>query len=182
MKNTRAALRYAKALLSLTVENKQTALAEQDMQATVDLFAASQELTPFLENPTITNAVKESTLLKLFPKAAPITQQLIQLLSQNNRIDFLDEVAASYLQLLSVQKGEATATVTTAVALTPALEKTVLEKATSLSAAKLTLVNRVDPSIIGGFILRIGDLQYNASVAHQLEQMKRELTQTNYSA
>jgi len=72
--------------------------------------------------------------------------------------------------------------VTTAVALTPALEKIILAKASQLSTAEITLENTIDPSIIGGFILRIGDLQYNASVAHQLDQLKREFTQTNYSA
>jgi len=57
-----------------------------------------------------------------------------------------------------------------------------LAKAKELSSAEISLENSIDPSIIGGFILRIGDLQYNASVAHQLEQLERELTQKNYSA
>ncbi len=68
------------------------------------------------------------------------------------------------------------------MALTPALEKIILAKASQLSSAEISLNNIVDPTIIGGFILRIGDLQYNASVAHQLDQLKREFTQTNYSA
>ena len=58
----------------------------------------------------------------------------------------------------------------------------ILNKARELSSAKLTLTSIVDPSIIGGFILRIGDLQYNTSVVQKLDTLKRELTQTNYSA
>ena len=72
--------------------------------------------------------------------------------------------------------------VTTAVPLSSALEKIVLAKAKELSKAEISLTNNVDPSIVGGFILRIGDLQYNASVSNQLEHLKRELTQKNYSA
>ena len=79
-------------------------------------------------------------------------------------------------------QGKETAVVTTAAPLTAALEKVVLAKAKQLSSAEISLENKVDPSIVGGFILRIGDLQYNASVAHQLEQLERELTQKNYSA
>ena len=71
--------------------------------------------------------------------------------------------------------------VTSAVPLTPVLEKTILDKAKELSSATLILSNVVNPSIIGGFILRIGDLQYNASVVDQLDTLKRQLTKTNYS-
>lgn len=182
MKNTRAALRYAKALLSLSVEKSLTDAVQSDMQTIVSLFSNSAEVGVFLENPTLTHTAKQNALSKLLPQLSPESKQLINLLAKNNRIDLLDEVATAYLKLLRTHQGQATATVTTAVALTPSLEKKVLEKAKSLSSAQLTLVNHVDPSLIGGFILRIGDLQYNASVAHQLEQMKRELTQTNYSA
>ena len=104
------------------------------------------------------------------------------MLTRNNRIDLLDQVATAYLTLLEKHQGKETAIVTTAVPLTPALEKVVLAKAKELSSADISLENNVDPSIVGGFILRIGDLQYNASVAHQLDHLKRELTQTNYSA
>ncbi len=58
-----------------------------------------------------------------------------------------------------------------------ALEAKVLAKVATLSDKKITIENVVDPSIIGGFILRIGDNQYNASVANRLQVLKRELTQ-----
>jgi F-type H+-transporting ATPase subunit delta len=67
------------------------------------------------------------------------------------------------------------ATVTTAVPLTEPLEKEVLKKASTLTPFKIELKNIVDPDIKGGFILRVGDLQYNASVANRLETLKREL-------
>jgi F-type H+-transporting ATPase subunit delta len=55
-----------------------------------------------------------------------------------------------------------------------ALEAKVLAKITTLSDKKITIENIVDPAIIGGFILRIGDKQYNASVANKLQVLKRE--------
>jgi F-type H+-transporting ATPase subunit delta len=77
--------------------------------------------------------------------------------------------------LFDKHQGIVAATVTTAVPLTDALEKEVLDKAATLTPLKVELKNNVDPSIKGGFILRVGDLQYNASIADRLEALKREL-------
>lgn len=182
MKNTRAALRYAKAVLSTAIEGEKETDLAKDMQSIVDVFAENNDLVVFLENPVVPNSTKKASLEKIFTSLQPLSVQLMDLLSRNNRIDLLDQVAASFLQLLQKHQGKKTATVTTAVALSPTLEKVVLAKAKELSSAEISLENSIDPSIIGGFILRIGDLQYNASVAHQLEQFERELTQKNYSA
>jgi len=182
MRNTRAALRYAKAALSISLEQKNEVTLAQDMEQVVSVFAENPALGQFLENPVVANSVKQETLQKAFASLSPLSNQVIELLSTNNRIDLLDQVALAYLDLLKKHQGKETAAVTTAVALTPALEKTILAKASQLSSAEISLHNIIDPTIIGGFILRIGDLQYNASVAHQLDQLKREFTQTNYSA
>ena len=56
------------------------------------------------------------------------------------------------------------------------LEKEIKEKVAKLINKEVTITNLVDPSLIGGFILRVGDLQYNASVAAQLQQLEREFT------
>jgi len=69
-----------------------------------------------------------------------------------------------------------TAVVTTAVPMTPELEKLVLAKVATFSSKTITLENKVDPAIIGGFVLRIGDKQYNASVTNRLQQLKREFS------
>lgn len=182
MKNTRAALRYAKAALSTSLEqNKENALAK-DMESIIAVFEQNDDLASFLDNPVVASVVKQTALQKLFKGQDALTEQLITLLTSNNRINLLDQVAQSYLLLLKKHQGKEVAVVTTAVALTPALEKTILAKAKELSPNEISIENIIDPSIIGGFVLRIGDLQYNASVAHQLDQLKRELTQTNYSA
>jgi len=182
MRNTRAALRYAKAALSISLEQNKEEVLAQDMEHIVSVFAENKSLGQLLENPVITNSVKQDSLQQVFASLSPISSKVIALLVTNNRIDLLDQVALAYLDLLKEHQGKETAIVTTAVALTPALEKIILAKASQLSTAEITLENTIDPSIIGGFILRIGDLQYNASVAHQLDQLKREFTQTNYSA
>ncbi|MEM1258683.1 MAG: ATP synthase F1 subunit delta [Bacteroidota bacterium] len=97
-------------------------------------------------------------------------------LADNKRIDLLQEVAFKYMVQHEKMKGEAIAVVTTAVPLSTALEKQVLAKVKELTDSKVSLENKIDENIVGGFILRIGDLQYDASVANKLNRLKREFT------
>ena len=79
--------------------------------------------------------------------------------------------------LYNESKGLQAATVITAVAITPELETKVLAKVTELTGStEVDLENIVDESIIGGFVLRVGDTQYNASIASQLGKLKREFS------
>lgn len=182
MKNNRAALRYAKAALSIALDQGTADVLEQDMVGIVELCSQNKDLIAFLDNPILSTDIKKETVSKVFTSLSDQSKRLVELLTKNNRINLLDQVAEQFIAIYQVQQGKQTVRVTTAVPLTEALEKTILSKAKELSSAKLTLSSVVDPSIIGGFILRIGDLQYNASVVQKLDTLKRELTQTNYTA
>lgn len=176
MAGARAAIRYAKAVLSLASDQKSTDVVNNDMKLIASTIAESKDLSEALQSPVIPSSVKKSVLLEVFKKADKTTLGLIDTLVTNNRIDILSDVAVKYSQLLDESKGIELATVTTAVALTADLEKKVLAKAKELTGKDVEVKSIIDESILGGFILRIGDLQYNASVANQLNKLKREFT------
>ncbi|NJX14066.1 ATP synthase F1 subunit delta [Tamlana crocina] len=173
---SRAAVRYAKALLSLSIDQKTAETVNGDMELIASTIAESNDLNAMLQSPVIPASAKKAVLLEVFKSADKSTQNLIDTLIANNRLDILGQVASKYNQLFDESKGVQLATVTTAVALTADLEKKVLAKAKALSGKNVEIENIVDESILGGFILRIGDIQYNASVANQLNQLKREFT------
>ena len=176
MNETRAAIRYAKAILDIAVENKATDAVEKDMRSVVSTISDSAELKGMLVNPVLKGEVKKNTLTNIFKGGHSITEGLIQLLTSNKRIDMLNEVALKYIVLNEQLKGQDVAFVTTAVPLTKDLEKKVLAQVTKITGNKVTIENKVDESIIGGFVLRVGDLQYDASVANKLGNLKREFT------
>jgi F-type H+-transporting ATPase subunit delta len=182
MKNNRAALRYAKAALSISLEQGTAPALEQDMVEVVNICKANEDLVAFLDNPVLSNNTKKETVFNVFTNLSDGSKRLVELLATNKRINLLDQVAKQFIELYQAQQGKQNVIVTTAVPLTDSLEKIILNKAKELSSAQLILKSIVDPSIIGGFVLRIGDLQYNASVVHKLDTLERELTQTNYSA
>ncbi|MGQ7945844.1 ATP synthase F1 subunit delta [Flavobacterium sp. WC2509] len=176
MASTRAAIRYATAILDLSNSKGAAEVVNNDMKSIASTIKGNEELNTFIQNPTVKVEVKEKALLEVFATVDNVTKGLIHLLFENKRFEILDVIATEYSKLFDVQNNVEVAKVTTAVAMDAALEAKVLAKIATLSDKKITIENTVDSTIIGGFILRIGDQQYNASVANRLQVLKRELS------
>ncbi|WP_158975092.1 ATP synthase F1 subunit delta [Cellulophaga sp. L1A9] len=176
MSESRAAVRYAKATLDQAIENKALDAMEVDMRSIAETISASKELSDALSSPVVKSSDKKNILLAIFKEANEITKGLIGVLITNKRIALLNEVALKYLILNEDLKGQGVAFVTTAVALTADLEKKILDKVVELTGKKVVVKNTIDEKILGGFVLRVGDLQYDASIASKLGNLKREFT------
>ena len=176
MAGARAAIRYAKAVLSLASDQKSMDAVNTDMKLIANTIAQSKDLRDAIQSPVISSTVKKSVLLEVFKNSNKTTLSLIDTLILNNRIAILSDVAVKYNQLFDQSKGIELATVTTAVPLTDSLKQKVLAKAKELTGKDIEVESIVDEAIIGGFILRIGDIQYNASISNQLNKLKREFT------
>ncbi len=173
---SRAAIRYAKAILEFATDANKAAAVNEDMKSIGTTINSNQELSDFLSNPIIKQEVKNAALKEVFSSVQPETNKLFDLLLENKRFEILSAISSEYSTLFDANNGVQSATVTTAIEMTPELEQQVLAKIATFSSKKITIENTVDPSIIGGFILRIGDMQYNASVANKLQELKREFS------
>ena len=176
MAGTRAAIRYSKAILDLANSKGVAEVVSDDMKTIATTINGNLELSTFIQNPTIKVEVKEKALLEVFAGSNAVTKGLFHLLFENKRFEILGAIAVEYGKLLDLANGKELAQVTTAFPMDAALEAQVLAKIATLSDKKITLENIVDPAIIGGFILRIGDKQYNASVYNRLQVLKREFS------
>lgn len=176
MAGTRAAIRYAKAILDMANSSGVANEVSNDMILIASTIQSNGELDAFIQNPTIKADVKQSALLEVFAQTNGVTKGLFQLLFDNKRFEILEAIATEFNRLFDEMNGVEVAKVTTATELTPELEAKILAKIKEFSDKTITIESIVDPSIIGGFILRIGDKQYNASVANRLQVLKRELS------
>ena len=158
----RAAQRYAKAILDLAIDQNNAKETNENMKLVSNTIAASDDLQLMLTSPVVKSADKKAVLRQVFKDGNAITIGLFDILlfDQMNKTEV--------------------ATVTTAVPLTKELEAKVLAKVKELTGNDVSLENKIDESIIGGFILRVGDLQYNASIANKLNTLKREFTNNTY--
>ncbi len=177
--SSRAAIRYAKAVLDQANHANISEVVFGDMKSIQATLAGSKELRVVLQSPVVKAEDKKQALLQIFEKNSEVTKALIQILTSNKRINLLGGVALAYVDLYNDSKGVKTATVITAVTLTPEIEAKVLSKLKEMTGSdNITINNTIDESIIGGFILRVGDLQYNASIANQLGNLKREFSKS----
>ncbi|WP_395077938.1 ATP synthase F1 subunit delta [Flavobacterium sp.] len=176
MSSTRTAIRYAKAILDIASSKGLATEVSQDMFLVSSTIKTNGELSTFIQNPTVKVEVKENALLEVFTETNSVTKSLFHLLFENKRFEILSEIATEYNKLFDEMNGVEVAKVTTAIPMDADLEAKVKAKIATFSNKKVTIENIVDASIIGGFILRIGDKQYNASVANRLQVLKRELS------
>ena len=177
MSGNRAAIRYAKAILDVATSKGAAQEVSNDMLLIEKTIQDNKELEGFIQNPTLKVEVKHSALLEVFKSVSPVSKSLFHpLLYTNKRFEILESVAVQFKKLFDEANNVEEANVTTAIDITPELEAKILAKIGEFSNKKVTIKNTIDPSIIGGFILRIGDMQYNASIASRLQNLKRELS------
>ncbi|HBR53350.1 MAG TPA: ATP synthase F1 subunit delta [Flavobacteriaceae bacterium] len=177
--SSRAAIRYAKAVLEQANEAKLGNVVFGDMKSVAATIENSKELRAVLNSPVIKGEDKKKALMAIFEGNSEVTKGVIDILDSNKRINLLGAVAESYVSLYNEAQGVKVAHVTTAVPLSSELETKVLAKVKEMTGSdSVTIENTIDESIIGGFILRVGDLQYNASIANQLDSIKREFTKS----
>ncbi len=177
MNVSKVGLRYAKAVLQQATQDDNVKEVFADMTDIQNTLAGSKELRTSLQSPVIKASDKQAVLSELFSSSTKTTQNLIEVLVANRRTHFIGDVAGGYVSLYNQSQGVKEVKVTTATAMDSELEAKVLAKAKSITGSdNISLDNQVDPDIIGGFILRVGDLQYNASIAAQLGKLRKEFS------
>jgi len=170
-----AANRYAKALFSISEEKQSTQLIFEDMQFIVATMAAHKSLRTVLASPIIEAEKKLDVVQAVFKSLQDQSLKLMQVLTVNRRIQLLGLVAQSFVEIVELANNIQHADVTTAVALSLDQEKEIQAKINELTGAEAELSTHVNPDLLGGFVLNLKDLQYDASVATQLQKVKREL-------
>ena len=177
MKGTRAAIRYAKAILDLAKDQNTAPAVNDDMKLITNTIADNKELKSLLNSPVVKAAQKTAVLKDVFANTNAITTGLVDVLVENKRLTLLEAVATEYTSLFEASQGFQKAHVTTAVPLTDDMNAKVLAKVKELTGKEALIENTVDESILGGFILRVGDLQYNASIANNFNKLRRTFSQ-----
>ncbi len=180
MKGTRAAQRYAKAILDLAKDQNISELVNNDMETISKTIVASDELQDVLSNPVIKAEHMKNILLEIFKDVHAVTLGAFDVLLENNRIALLKWVAQKYTFLYNEMNHIQVATVTTAIPLNAQLETMILNKIKDLTGNGAKIINKIDSKIIGGFILRINDIQYNASIAANLSNLGRKFKNNTF--
>ena len=175
MKESRAAIRYAKAILSLANESDMSLRVYEDMLFYIDLSSNEKSFSEMLANSVINTKSKHDIILSLNNNTSALSKNLIGLLISNKRLSILVDVCNAYKSLYEKANNMTKAIVVTALPITDNIREAALLKINSISSKKVEINNIIDKNILGGFILRYDGKEYNASLSNKLQKIKKEL-------
>lgn len=172
------AKRYARALYEVANEKQAIDTTEVELNQITDIIKQSDELNMLLTHPKVTAAEKKGILNELFAgKVSETTLSFLNLLLERGREDELNDIAKQFTELSNEARGFADATVITAKPLTEAELEKVAEQFGQKVNKKLRVATKIDPSIIGGIIVRIGDRLYDGSIKGKLARFTQQIKQ-----
>jgi len=176
MKVTKSASRYAKAFLELAIEKGLVEKVAADMNAFLTAYHETRDFQLFLDNPVVKAEKKNAIFKTLFPDFCELSSMFIDLIVHNRREGALAQIADSFVSQLKTQQGIVPITIVSAHKMDSATKQTIVAKLEKSIKGTLELDEQVDASLIGGFIIKMGDTQIDASVANKLKNLKVSLT------
>lgn len=177
--SSKAGARYAKSLIDLSTEQNALEEIKNDMVFFEGVVGDNGELEAILKNPIVPLDKKTGILNDVFgSKVHQITQSFLRLVVNKGRSAILFDTAKQFIAQYNEIKGIVTAEVTSAIALTEASKAEIVALVKKeLGANQVVVKEKVDEKLIGGFILKVGDKQFDASIASGLNKLKKEFAQ-----
>jgi len=181
MIETKVAKRYAKSLIDLARETGVMDAVGADMKLFVAICEQNRDLVLLLANPIIHADKKLNVLRKVFEgKMNKVSISFFEIITRKGREPFLESIAKEFVQQYKKFKGIQTAVITSAVGLDDKLRAEVYKIIRDNVKSEVELVEKVDKNIIGGFILRMDDKQFDASIASDLGKLTKEFASNPY--
>lgn len=170
---TPVARRYAQALHAQAEQSGQVAAVDADVETLRATLAGSADLQRVLGSPVVPRGKKRSILAALFGSAVSAgTTAFLDLLVDKDREGDLAEIAEAYQAMRDRQQGVVVAQVRTAAELTPAEASELKAALAGKAGGGVRLETHLEPDLIGGMVVRLGDTVYDGSVRHQLQQLR----------
>lgn len=176
MGHSRIPVRYAKALFALAQQQNSLDTFRKDM----DFIYAScemKEFRNFLNSPVISTSKKEQVIIGIFNNnVSGKTLDFLKLIVKNKRENYLPDISRDFIDMYKNHKGIKSVSFTSATTIDAAIQNNILAITKKHYNSEIELTTKTDESIIGGFIFKVDDKQYDASISTKLKALKRELT------
>lgn len=184
MANFKVAKRYAKGLMDFAQEEKKTEQVQKEMDRLNTLIIENRDLQNFLKNPLLDSKKKTKIAQEVFKGFSKETRTFILMVIGHKRESNLREIAQEYHGLYNHSQGIHKAKLVSAKALSQSEIDAIIAKAQEKFKDnwKMEVETQVDESIIGGFIVKMGAKQLDASLKNKLNQLKKEFSYNDYVA
>ena len=174
---SRAAIRYSKAIFQIAKESNNLPNIKDDMDSIISAHESSEDFKKLINNTLINYSERKEILSIVISKMNEKTSNLIDLLITNKRLSILYDIAHGFNDIYNRENNIERARVITATPISDKIKTQVLKKLQELSNKSVEIENIIDETILGGFILRYENKEYNASFSQRLSKLKSELIQ-----
>jgi F-type H+-transporting ATPase subunit delta len=174
MLTSKVAKRYAQGLLDFTQESGNTESVFNEMKDVVKIMSESKELNQFLNTPFIDARKKDAVALEIFKDFSPVSKNIIRLVIKQGRESQLKGIAQEFINKVEDIKGTQRISLTTASKLSEQNIQKIIADSKMVDVSNYDLETIIKPEILGGYILRVGDQQIDASVRTKLNNIKKE--------
>ncbi len=173
MSISRIAIRYSKPLLDLAEDQKVLDAVKSDMDNFNSLCKSNKDFVLMLKSPIIPHLRKAEILKKIFAeKVNALTSTFMEIVARKNREQYLPEIAEEFIALYNTKMGYQEATVTTTISLDKEMKASFEKLVSDITGKKPLLTERVNPDLIGGYVLKLADKQIDESVSGHLNDLK----------
>lgn len=176
MKGTKVAARYAKALLELAVERKSVDSVLGDMQFLLQVNNEARDFELLIASPIVKADKKMAIFKQIFEQFEELTMSFVELITKNGREAYLPAIAEAFEAQVKEHKGIVPMTLVSAAPLDAKTKDAIVAKVQSGVNGTLEITEVIDEELIGGFVVKMGDVQVDASVASQFNNLKQRLT------
>ncbi len=168
------AVRYSKALFALAEEKGILEEVQTDIALLKSVYETESEFVRFLEFPALASNKKIETFNILFDgKMNKTTLEFLKLVTKNRRESYLYLISLEFQRQYKIKKGIKTVTFTSVSEISDSVRKIIRELLLEKYGSQIEILEQTNKDLIGGYVLRVDDDQYDASVAKQLEKIKR---------
>ena len=168
--------RYAQAAFELAVERDELQSWQESLRKIAEL-AEDEKLVALLESPKLPFAVKKGLLEDQLGKINALALNLACLLTSRGRLRIAGNISWEYDRLLDAYQGIAHAEVLTALPLDDEDRQRLSQQLGEMMGRKIVIDSQVDPSVLGGFVARIGDTLIDGSIRNRLETLRKSLVE-----
>ncbi len=172
---------YANALFEAAKEKGTLDVARAELQEFLQAVNQVSELRALLHNPEIDTRGRTDALREILADADPLVRNFLLLITEKGRAHELAGMVEEFETLVSREEGVLDVELTTAVELSEEESRRILDRIEGVSERKLRATRKVDPGLIGGFVLQAGSHRVDASVRARIERLRRQLTGTGRS-
>ncbi len=177
------ATRYAKSLLQLAVEKAQLEKVYADMIQVQNICESNKDFIGFLNSPIINTDKKLAVIKEIFTAhISEMSLGFLKVLTNKRREMYIGDIAKSFITQYKEYKNILTAVITSASGIDATVKAKVLELVKQTTKGEVELVEKVDKDLIGGFVLRIGDKQIDASVSRKLNELRKTFTENPFTS